>query len=121
VHPPCAPLLWGGSRLERAMQPLRSVLEPWIDVRTTRDKIRDRLAARAHFASVPAGSVPRPCITAYPPPPYWGWGVWRSVSARHRSKCLNARFRISRRRAYCGLGIRFGRSLVGLRRFAASS
>ena len=34
-------------RFERAMQPLRSVLEPWIDVRTTRDKIRDRLALRA--------------------------------------------------------------------------
>ena len=47
AHPPCAPLLWGESRLERTMQPLRSVLEPWIDVRTTRDKIRDRLAARA--------------------------------------------------------------------------
>jgi hypothetical protein len=50
AHPsyPCAPLLWGGHpRLERAMQPLRSVLQPWIDVRTTRDKIRDRLAERA--------------------------------------------------------------------------
>jgi hypothetical protein len=47
AHRPCAPLLWGQSRLERAMQPLRSVLEPWIDVRTTRDKIRDRLAAHA--------------------------------------------------------------------------
>ena len=47
AHPPCAPLLWGQSRLERVMQPLRSVLEPWMDVRTTRDKIRDRLAARA--------------------------------------------------------------------------
>jgi hypothetical protein len=46
-HPPCAPLLWGESRLERAMRPLRSMLEPWIDVRTTRDKIRDRLAVRA--------------------------------------------------------------------------
>jgi hypothetical protein len=44
---PCAPLLWGQSRLESAMQPLRSVLEPWIDMRTTRDKIRDRLAMRA--------------------------------------------------------------------------
>ena len=47
AHPPCAPLFWGQSRLERAMEPLRSVLEPWIDMRTTRDKIRDRLAARA--------------------------------------------------------------------------
>ena len=47
AHPPCAPLLWGQSRLERTMQPLRSVLEPLIDVRTTRDKIRDRLAVRA--------------------------------------------------------------------------
>jgi hypothetical protein len=47
AHPPCAPLLWGQSRLERAVQPLRSVLEPWIDLRTVRDKIRDRLAARA--------------------------------------------------------------------------
>jgi Hint domain len=47
AYPPCAPLLWGESRLERAMQPLRTVLEPWIDVRTARDKIRDRLAARA--------------------------------------------------------------------------
>ena len=47
AYPPCAPLLWGQSRLERAMQPLRSVLEPLIDVRTTRDKIRDRLAVRA--------------------------------------------------------------------------
>jgi hypothetical protein len=46
-QPPCAPLHWGQSRLERVMQPLRSVLEPWIDVRTTRDKIRGRLAARA--------------------------------------------------------------------------
>ena len=43
VHPPCAPLLWGQSRLERAIQPLRSALEPWIDLRTTRDQIRDRL------------------------------------------------------------------------------
>jgi hypothetical protein len=45
---PCAPVLWDRHpRLERAMQPLRSVLEPWIDVRSTRDKIRDRLTARA--------------------------------------------------------------------------
>src|SRR5947209_1636682 len=35
AHPPCAPLLWGQSRLERAIQPLRSALEPWIDLRTT--------------------------------------------------------------------------------------
>jgi hypothetical protein len=47
AHPPCAPLLWGQSQLQRAIQPLRSMLEPWIDVRTTRDRIRDRLAARA--------------------------------------------------------------------------
>jgi Hint domain len=47
AHPPCAPLLWRQSRLERAIQPLRSVLEPWIGLRTIRDKIRDRLAARA--------------------------------------------------------------------------
>ena len=45
---PCAPLLWERHpRVERAMQPLRNILQPWIDVRTTRDKIRDRLAARA--------------------------------------------------------------------------
>jgi hypothetical protein len=45
---PCAPLLWGRHpRLEGAMQPLRNLLQPWIDMRTTRDKIRDRLAARA--------------------------------------------------------------------------
>jgi Hint domain len=45
---PCAPLLGERNpRLERAMQPLRSVLQPWIDVRTTRDEIRDRLAVRA--------------------------------------------------------------------------
>jgi Hint domain len=47
AHPQCAPLLWRESRLERAVQPLRGVLDPWIDVRTTRAKIRDRLAARA--------------------------------------------------------------------------
>jgi Hint domain len=47
AHPPCAPLLWGESRLERVMQHVRSALEPWIDVRTTRGKIRDQLAARA--------------------------------------------------------------------------
>ena len=47
AHSPCAPLLWGQSRLERTMQPLRSMLEPWIDVRTMREKIRDRLAERA--------------------------------------------------------------------------
>ncbi len=47
AHPPYAPLLWGESRFERAVRPLRSVLEPWINVRTTRDKIWDRLAARA--------------------------------------------------------------------------
>ena len=48
AHYPCAPLLWGRHpRFERAMQPLRNVLQPWIDVRSTRDKIRDRLAERA--------------------------------------------------------------------------
>ncbi len=47
AHPPCAPLLWGQSRFERALQPLRGLVEPWIDTRRTRDKIRDRLAARA--------------------------------------------------------------------------
>jgi Hint domain len=47
AHPPYALLLWGQSRFERATQPLRSLVEPWIDMRTTRDKIRDRLAARA--------------------------------------------------------------------------
>jgi hypothetical protein len=45
--PPCSPLLWGQSRFEKALQPLRSLLNPWIDVRTTREKIRDRLAVRA--------------------------------------------------------------------------
>jgi Hint domain len=45
---PCAPLHAGRHpRVERAMQPFRSVLQPWIDVRFTRHKIRDRLAARA--------------------------------------------------------------------------
>jgi hypothetical protein len=29
------------------MQPLRNLLQPWIDMRTTLDKIRDRLAVRA--------------------------------------------------------------------------
>jgi Hint domain len=51
VHAPCAPLLWGQPRFDRILRPLRSALEPWIDTRTTvdkmRDKIRDRLAARA--------------------------------------------------------------------------
>ena len=47
AHPPCAPLLWGESRLDKVMHPLRSVLQPWIDLRVTRDKIRDRLVARA--------------------------------------------------------------------------
>jgi Hint domain len=49
--PPCAPLLWGQPRFDRVLRPLRSALEPWMDTRTTvdkmRDKIRDRLAARA--------------------------------------------------------------------------
>jgi hypothetical protein len=47
VHLPCAPLLWEQSRFESVTQPLRSVLDPWIDVRTTRDRTRDRFAARA--------------------------------------------------------------------------
>jgi len=49
--PLCAPLLWGQPRFDRLLRPLRSALEPWMDTRTTvdkmRDKIRDRLAARA--------------------------------------------------------------------------
>src|SRR5262245_24440500 len=47
AHPACAPNLGGESRLERAGRPLRQLLEPLIDLRTTRDKIRDQLAARA--------------------------------------------------------------------------
>ena len=47
IHPPCAPLLWGESRLERAGRPLRQLLKPLIDLRTARDTIRDRLASRA--------------------------------------------------------------------------
>ena len=47
AHPACAPLLWRESRLERAISPLRRALEPLVDVRTMRDKIRDRLGARA--------------------------------------------------------------------------
>jgi hypothetical protein len=45
--PACAPIFWGYSRLEKALRPLRRVLVPWIDTRTTVDKLRDRLAARA--------------------------------------------------------------------------
>jgi Hint domain len=45
--PPCAPLLWGQPRFDRLLRPLRSALAPWIDTRTTVDKVRDRLAARA--------------------------------------------------------------------------
>jgi polysaccharide biosynthesis/export protein len=33
AHPAYAPLFWGQPRFERALQPLRSVLEPWIDMR----------------------------------------------------------------------------------------
>jgi len=48
---PCAPLLWGQPRFDRVLRPLRDALEPWMDTRTTvdkmRDKIRDRLASRA--------------------------------------------------------------------------
>jgi len=47
AHPNCAPIFWGHSRFERTLQPLRSVLAPWIDTRATVDKVRDRLAARA--------------------------------------------------------------------------
>jgi hypothetical protein len=47
MHPPCAPILWGESRLEKAARPLRQLLEPLIDLRTARDTIRDRLAERA--------------------------------------------------------------------------
>src|SRR6185437_15132137 len=47
AHPACAPNLGGESRLERAGRPLRQLLEPLIDLRTARDTIRDRLAARA--------------------------------------------------------------------------
>ena len=32
AHPACAPLLWGGSRLEKAIKPVRRVLEPWGDI-----------------------------------------------------------------------------------------
>jgi hypothetical protein len=51
AHVPCAPLLWGQPRFDRVLRPLRDALEPWMDTRTTldkmRDKIRHRLAARA--------------------------------------------------------------------------
>jgi hypothetical protein len=51
AHAPCAPLLWGQPRFDRVIRPLRDALEPWMDTRTTldkmRDKVRDRLAARA--------------------------------------------------------------------------
>jgi hypothetical protein len=51
ASPPCAPLLWGQPRFDRVLRPLRSALEPWVDTRTRvdkmRNKIRDRLAARA--------------------------------------------------------------------------
>jgi hypothetical protein len=51
TQPPCAPLLWGQPRSDRLLRPLRNALEPWMDTRSTldkmRDKIRDRLAARA--------------------------------------------------------------------------
>jgi Hint domain len=43
----CAPLLWGESRLEKAIKHLSHVLEPWMDTSTMRERIRDRLAARA--------------------------------------------------------------------------
>jgi hypothetical protein len=48
---PCAPLLWGQPRFDRVLRHLRGALAPWMDTRTSmdkkRDKIRDRLAARA--------------------------------------------------------------------------
>ena len=47
AHPACAPLLWRESRLERTISPLRRALEPLVDTRTRREKIRDRLVARA--------------------------------------------------------------------------
>jgi hypothetical protein len=47
AHPACAPLLWGESRLEKVLKPLRRVLEPWVETRTMRERIRDRLAVRA--------------------------------------------------------------------------
>jgi Hint domain len=47
AYPHCVPLFWAPSRLERAVQPLRNLLSPWLDTRTEVEKIRDRLAARA--------------------------------------------------------------------------
>jgi hypothetical protein len=51
AHVPCAPLLWGQPRFDRVLRPLRDALEPWMDTRSTLDKmrakIRDRLASRA--------------------------------------------------------------------------
>src|SRR4029078_11285903 len=48
VHPECAPRLYGQPpRFDRSLRPLRSLLEPWIDLRVTEVKIRDRLAVRA--------------------------------------------------------------------------
>ena len=46
AHPPCAPRSQL-RRFDRARRPLRSVLAPWVDMRTTVDKVRDRLDARA--------------------------------------------------------------------------
>jgi hypothetical protein len=54
--PQCAAVLWGPPgpierTLRRALRPLRSAVAPWIDTRTSvekiRDKIRDQLAERA--------------------------------------------------------------------------
>jgi Hint domain len=42
-----APIFWGYTRVERTLQPFYSALAPWIDMRTTVDKIRDRLATCA--------------------------------------------------------------------------
>jgi hypothetical protein len=47
THPAFASLLWGESRLETATQPLRRGLQPLVDTRTLREKIRDRIAERA--------------------------------------------------------------------------
>jgi Hint domain len=47
AYPHCAPLFWAPSRFERAVQPLRNLLSPWLDTRTAVETIRDRLAASA--------------------------------------------------------------------------
>ena len=42
-----AQIFWGHTRVERTLQPFYALLAPWIDMRTTVDRIRDRIAARA--------------------------------------------------------------------------